>query len=161
MFTKRNAALGFIFVTVLLDMLSFGMVAPLLPKLISDFLNGSTARASEYIGLFTTTWALMQFVFAPVLGMLSDRFGRRPVVLISNFGLALDYAVMALAPTIGWLFLGRVFSGITLRQYSDCDGIYQRRDRARETVEGIRPAGRGIWHGIHSRSGVGRLAWTA
>ena len=111
--SNRRAALGFIFITVLLDMLSFGMVAPLLPKLISDFLKGNTARASEYIGMFTTTWALMQFVFAPVLGLLSDRFGRRPVVLLSNFGLALDYFVMAIAPSIGWLFLGRVLSGIT------------------------------------------------
>jgi MFS transporter, DHA1 family, tetracycline resistance protein len=110
---KRHAALGFIFVTVLLDMLSLGVVVPLLPKLISDFLNGNTARASEYIGLFTTTWALMQFVFAPVLGLLSDRFGRRPVILLSNFGLALDYFVMALAPSISWLFLGRVLSGLT------------------------------------------------
>lgn len=113
MFTKRHAAFGFIFVTVLLDMLSFGVIAPLLPKLISDFLHGNTARASEYIGLFTTTWAFMQFIFAPVLGLLSDRFGRRPVVLLSNFGLALDYFVMALAPTVRWLFLGRVLSGIT------------------------------------------------
>jgi DHA1 family tetracycline resistance protein-like MFS transporter len=113
MFTKRQATFGFIFVTVLLDMVSLGMIVPLLPKLISDFLNGNTARASEYIGLFTTTWALMQFVFAPVLGLLSDRFGRRPVILLSNFGLALDYFVMALAPSLGWLFLGRVFSGLT------------------------------------------------
>ena len=113
MFAKRHAALGFIFVTVLLDMLSFSIIVPLLPTLISGFLNGNTARASVYIGLFTTTWALMQFVFAPVLGMLSDRFGRRPVVLASNFGLALDFFVMALAPSIGWLFLGRVLSGIT------------------------------------------------
>jgi MFS transporter, DHA1 family, tetracycline resistance protein len=113
MFTKRHAALGFIFVTVLLDMLSLGIIVPLLPKLISDFLGGNTARASEYIGLFTTTWAFMQFVFAPVLGLLSDRFGRRPVVLVSNFGLALDYFVMALAPSVRWLFLGRVLSGLT------------------------------------------------
>jgi DHA1 family tetracycline resistance protein-like MFS transporter len=113
MFTKRHAALGFIFVTVLLDMLSFGVVAPLLPKLISDFLQGNTARASEYLGLFATTWAFMQFIFAPVLGLLSDRFGRRPVVLLSNFGLALDYFVMALAPSVRWLFLGRVLSGLT------------------------------------------------
>ena len=113
MFTKRHAALGFIFVTVLLDMLSLGVVVPLLPKLISDFLHGNTARASEYLGLFTTTWAFMQFIFAPVLGLLSDRFGRRPVILLSNFGLALDYFVMALAPSIGWLFLGRVLSGLT------------------------------------------------
>ncbi len=110
---KRHAALGFIFVTVLLDMLSFGVVAPVLPKLISDFLGGNTARASEYLGLFVTTWALMQFFFAPVLGLLSDRFGRRRVILISNFGLALDYLIMALAPNIRWLFLGRVLAGIT------------------------------------------------
>jgi MFS transporter, DHA1 family, tetracycline resistance protein len=113
MFTKRHATLGFIFVTVLLDMLSFGVIAPLLPKLISDFLNGNTARASEYIGMFTTTWAFMQFIFAPVLGLLSDRFGRRPVILLSNFGLALDYFVMALAPSVRWLFLGRILSGLT------------------------------------------------
>ncbi len=113
MFAKRHAALGFIFVTVLLDMLAFGVVAPVLPKLISDFLGGNTARASEYLGLFVTTWALMQFFFAPVLGLLSDRLGRRPVILISNFGLALDYLIMALAPSIRWLFLGRLLSGIT------------------------------------------------
>jgi MFS transporter, DHA1 family, tetracycline resistance protein len=113
MFAKRHAALGFIFVTILLDMLAFGVVAPVMPKLISDFLGGNTARASEYLGLFITTWALMQFFFAPVLGLLSDRFGRRPVILISNFGLSLDYLIMALAPSISWLFLGRLLSGIT------------------------------------------------
>ena len=113
MFGKRHAALGFIFVTVLLDMLSFGVVAPVLPKLISDFVGGKTALASEYLGLFITTWALMQFFFAPVLGLISDRFGRRPVILISNFGLALDYLIMALAPSIRWLFLGRLLAGIT------------------------------------------------
>jgi len=111
--TKRRAALGFIFVTVLLDMLAFGIIAPVMPRLISDFLYGNMARASEYMGLFVTTWALMQFFFSPILGMLSDRYGRRPVVLLSNFGLGLDYVVMALAPTVGWLFLGRVLSGIT------------------------------------------------
>src|SRR3989441_10710296 len=71
------------------------------------------AKASEYMGLFVTTWALMQFFFSPILGMLSDRYGRRPVILLSNFGLGLDYIVMALAPTIGWLFVGRLFSGLT------------------------------------------------
>ncbi len=113
MFTKRHAALGFIFVTVLLDMLAFGIVAPPLPKLIADFVGGNTAKASEYLGLFITTFALMQFFFAPVIGMMSDRFGRRPVILISNFGLALDYMIMALAPSLSWLFLGRVLSGLT------------------------------------------------
>lgn len=110
---KHKAALGFIFVTVLLDMLAFGIIAPILPKLITGFLNSNMALSSEYMGLFVTTWALMQFFFSPILGMLSDRYGRRPVVLLSNFGLGLDYIVMAMAPTIGWLFLGRVLSGIT------------------------------------------------
>jgi len=109
---KRNAALGFVFVTVLLDMLAFGIIVPIQPKLISEFLHGNMALSSEYMGLFVTTWALMQFFFSPILGMLSDRYGRRPVILLSNFGLGLDYVVMALAPTIGWLFLGRILSGI-------------------------------------------------
>ena len=108
-----KAALGFIFVTILLDMLALGVIVPVLPTLVTAFQHGDTARAAETIGLYATVWALMQFVFSPILGLLSDRFGRRPVILLSNAGLALDYVVMALAPTLGWLFLGRVFSGIT------------------------------------------------
>jgi DHA1 family tetracycline resistance protein-like MFS transporter len=113
MTTNRRAALGFVFVTVLLDMLAFGIIAPVMPRLILDFLHGDMARTSEVMGLFVTTWAVMQFFFSPVLGMLSDRFGRRPVILLSNFGLGLDYVVMALAPTLSWLFVGRILSGIT------------------------------------------------
>jgi DHA1 family tetracycline resistance protein-like MFS transporter len=109
---SRQAAFAFIFVTVLLDMLALGMVIPVLPKLIESFVGGDTARASEYVGVFGAVWALMQFVFSPVQGALSDRFGRRPVILISNFGLGLDYVVMALAPNLAWLFAGRVVSGI-------------------------------------------------
>jgi MFS transporter, DHA1 family, tetracycline resistance protein len=109
----RRAALAFIFVTVLLDMLSLGMVLPVLPKLVENFLGGDTARAAAIFGLFGTAWALMQLLFSPVLGALSDSHGRRPVVLISNFGLGLDYVLMALAPNLGWLFVGRVISGIS------------------------------------------------
>jgi DHA1 family tetracycline resistance protein-like MFS transporter len=108
-----KAALGFIFVTILLDMLALGVIVPVLPTLVTAFQHGDTAKAAETIGLYATVWALMQFVFSPVLGLFSDRFGRRPVILLSNLGLALDYVVMALAPTLAWLFLGRVFSGIT------------------------------------------------
>jgi len=111
--TPRRAALVFIFITVLLDILAMGMIIPVLPKIIVDFLDNDTARAAEVFGLFSTIWALMQFVFSPVLGALSDRHGRRPVILLSNFGLGLDYILMALAPTLGWLFVGRVISGIT------------------------------------------------
>jgi len=109
----RRAALNFIFVTVLLDMLALGIVVPVLPRLVVDFLRGDTARAAEVIGLFATVWALMQLLFSPLLGLLSDRFGRRPVILLSNVGLGLDYIVLALAPTIRWLFVGRVLSGVT------------------------------------------------
>jgi MFS transporter, DHA1 family, tetracycline resistance protein len=109
----RPAALIFIFITVLLDMLALGIVVPVLPNLVRTFLEGDTAKAAETIGLFTTAWAVMQFLFSPVMGLLSDRYGRRRVILLSNLGLGLDYVVMALAPTVRWLFVGRVLSGIT------------------------------------------------
>src|SRR6202045_1587418 len=114
----RRAALAFIFITVVLDMLTLGMIVPVLPKLVQDFLHGDTARAAEIFGLFATVWAAMQFLFSPVLGALSDRFGRRPIILLSNFGLGLDYIVMALAPTVWWLFVGRFISGITTASFS-------------------------------------------
>ena len=114
----RRAALAFIFITVVLDMLALGMIVPVLPKLIEDFVHGNAARAAEIYGIFGTVWALMQFVFAPVLGALSDRYGRRPVILLSNLGLGLDYIVMALAPGVGWLLVGRVISGITAASFS-------------------------------------------
>jgi len=113
MTTRHHASLGFIFVSVLLGMVAFGIALPPLPKLISEFVGGDMARASAYVGLFGTTFALMQFFFSPVLGMLSDRYGRRPVVLLSNFGLALDYMILAIAPSVSWLFLGRILSGVS------------------------------------------------
>jgi len=114
----RPAALVFIFITLVLDMLALGMIVPVLPRLVQDFVHGDTARAAYIVGVFGTVWALMQFVFSPVLGALSDHYGRRPVVLLSNFGLGLDYIVMALAPTLWWLFVGRVISGITSASFS-------------------------------------------
>src|SRR5438874_13318567 len=109
----RKAAVIFIFITVTLAMLALGFIAPLLPKLVLNFLGGDAPNAAKMFGTFGTVFALMQFRFSPMLGVLSDRFGRRPVILLSNLGLGLDYIVMALAPTIGWLFVGRVISGIT------------------------------------------------
>jgi MFS transporter, DHA1 family, tetracycline resistance protein len=110
---QRPAAFAFVFVTVMLDMLAIGIIIPVLPKLVVEFSGGDAVEGTRVYGLFGTVWALMQFVFSPVQGALSDRFGRRPVILISNFGLGLDYIVMALAPSLGWLFLGRLISGIT------------------------------------------------
>jgi len=110
---SRRGAASFIFITLLLDMLAIGLIMPILPKLVESFVNNDTANAARIFGLFGTAWALMQFFFSPILGGLSDRFGRRPVVLLSNFGLAADYVLMALAPSLAWLFVGRVISGIT------------------------------------------------
>ncbi len=98
---KRRAALAFIFITLVLDMLALGMIVPVLPKLVEGFVQGDTARAAYIVGVFGTLWALMQLVFSPILGALSDRYGRRPVVLLSNFGLGLDYIVMAIVRVSG------------------------------------------------------------
>lgn len=116
--SPRKAAIGFIFVTALLDVMSLGLVIPVLPNLVKSFVGGDTAEASRWVGLFGTSWALMQLIFSPVLGMVSDRFGRRPVILISVFGLGLDYVLMALAPDLRWLWLGRIISGITAASFS-------------------------------------------
>lgn len=114
----RQAATIFILITIALDMLALGAIIPVLPALVKSFLGGDTATASRVYGLFGTVWALMQFLFMPVLGSLSDRFGRRPIVLLSNLGLGLDYILMALAPSLWLLFVGRVISGITAASFS-------------------------------------------
>lgn len=115
---RRQAAVVFIFITVVIDVLSMGIVIPVLPKLVEQFMGGNTANAAEVLGVFGTAWALMQFIFSPLLGALSDRYGRRAVILISCLGLALDYFLMALAPNLAWLFVGRVISGICAASFS-------------------------------------------
>src|ERR1700730_1602136 len=110
---SRQAAVIFVFITVVLDMLALGLIAPVLPKLVLSFLNNDMKRAADWNGIFLTVFAAMQFFFSPVIGVLSDRIGRRPVLLLSSLGLGLDYIVMAMAPSLYWLFLGRVISGIT------------------------------------------------
>jgi len=113
----RRAALAFIFAIVLLDVIALGIVIPVLPKLVEE-MAGETALGAQIFGLFGTAWALMQFFFSPVLGALSDRHGRRPVLLASMTGHGLDYVLMALAPSLAWLFIGRVISGITAASFS-------------------------------------------
>jgi MFS transporter, DHA1 family, tetracycline resistance protein len=115
---RREAAFAFIFATVLLDMLAVGIIIPVLPKLVFDFLGGDAEETAKILGIFGTAWALMQFFFSPLQGALSDSFGRRLMILLSNFGVGLDYVLMALAPTLGWLFVGRVISGITAASIS-------------------------------------------
>ncbi|MBX3476148.1 MAG: TCR/Tet family MFS transporter [Brevundimonas sp.] len=113
----RRAALAFIFVTAVLDIVAMGIIIPVLPQLIEDFV-GSNAQAGLINGLFVALWAGMQFVASPVIGSLSDKFGRRPVILISCAGLAIDYVLMALAPNLWWLALGRIVAGITSSSFT-------------------------------------------
>jgi len=114
----RNAALAFIFITVLLDILAFGMIIPVLPHLIASFYGGDVSKAAVMHGIFASVFMVMQFVCSPVQGALSDRFGRRPVILLSNLGLGLDFILMAVAQTLPLLFIGRVLSGITSASFS-------------------------------------------
>lgn len=113
----RTAAIAFILVTAILDVMSMGIVIPVLPKLIES-LSGSTSAAALWNGLFVALWAAMQFFCSPVIGSLSDRFGRRPVILISVAGLAIDFVLMALAPNLWWLAAGRILAGITSSSFT-------------------------------------------
>ena len=110
---SNKAAIGFIFVTLLIDVTGFGIIIPVIPQLISEMLHIPVNEASKYGGWLTAAYAIMQFLFAPALGNLSDKYGRRPVLLFSLFGFGVDYLVTALAPSFAWLFVGRVFAGIT------------------------------------------------
>jgi DHA1 family tetracycline resistance protein-like MFS transporter len=114
---RRKAAIAFILITALLDVMSMGIVIPVLPHLI-ERLSGSVALAGLWNGLFVALWAGMQFLCSPVIGSLSDRFGRRPVILISVAGLAADYVLMALAPNLWWLALGRMLAGVTSSSFT-------------------------------------------
>ena len=114
----RRAALAFIFFTVLLDILAFGLIIPVLPHLLKSFVGGDIATATQWHGLFATAFMAMQFFCSPIQGALSDHFGRRPVILLSNLGLGIDFLIMALAGSLPLLFIGRVLSGITSASFS-------------------------------------------
>lgn len=110
---SHRPGVAFIFVTLLLDVLGFGLIIPVAPKLVMSLTGGTEGEAATYVGLLAASYALMQFVCAPILGVLSDRFGRRPVLLVSIFGSGLDYFAMALAPSVAWLFVTRLINGIS------------------------------------------------
>lgn len=114
----RRAGFGFIFALALMNSISFGIMIPILPNLIREMTGGDTAAASEWNVLFASTWGVMQFFCGPLLGMFSDRYGRRPVLLVSLFGLGVDFLFMAFAPTLWWLLLGRVLNGATAASFS-------------------------------------------
>ncbi len=110
---KKQAAIGFIFITMLIDITGWGIIIPVIPKLIQELIHGDLSDAAKYGGWLTFAYAITQFVFAPLVGNLSDQYGRRPIILISLFGFSLDYLLLSFAPTITWLFIGRILAGIT------------------------------------------------
>lgn len=118
MATKRNAAIGFIFITLLIDVIGFGIIIPVMPQLISDLKQVDISTAAKFGSYLTVAYAITQFLFAPVLGSLSDKYGRRPVLLFSLFGFGIDYLFLALAPSYNWLFAGRIIAGITGASFS-------------------------------------------
>src|SRR5215216_758966 len=110
---SKKAAIGFIFLTLLIDVTGLGLIIPVMPKLIESMIHGNVSQASQWGGWLTFAYAIMQFLCAPVMGGLSDKYGRRPVLLFSLLGFGIDYIFLSFAPSIGWLFLGRVIAGIT------------------------------------------------
>lgn len=115
---SRTPAIGFIFFTLFIDILGIGLVIPVLPKLIEQYSGGTTSNAAFYSGILTAVYAAMQFICAPILGSLSDQYGRRPVLLVALFGLGVDYLLLAFAPNLAWLFVGRVIAGATAASIS-------------------------------------------
>jgi len=110
---KKSAAIGFIFITMLIDITGWGIIIPVIPKLIKELIHGDISEAAKIGGWLTFAYAITQFVFAPLVGNLSDKFGRRPIILISLFAFSMDYLLLAFAPTITWIFIGRIIAGIT------------------------------------------------
>ena len=110
---KNQAALGFIFITMLIDVIGWGIIIPVIPGLIEELIQGDISEAAKVGGWITFAYAITQFIFAPLIGNLSDQFGRRPIILISLLGFTLDYILLALAPSITWMFIGRIIAGIT------------------------------------------------
>jgi DHA1 family tetracycline resistance protein-like MFS transporter len=110
---KNQAAIGFIFITMLIDVIGWGIIIPVIPGLIEELIQGDISEAAKVGGWITFAYAITQFIFAPLIGNLSDQYGRRPIILISLLGFTLDYILLALAPSIAWLFIGRIIAGIT------------------------------------------------
>jgi len=132
---RRQAAMVFILITIFIDILGIGIIIPVLPELVKSFVGGSTTLAGRYVGTIAASYALMQFFCAPVLGALSDRFGRRPIILIALFGLSIDYLIQGFAPSITWLFVGRVLAGVAGASFTTANAyiadVSDPEDRAR------------------------------
>ncbi|PHY22139.1 TCR/Tet family MFS transporter [Caulobacter sp. BP25] len=157
---RRQAALGFIFVTAILDVVSLGVMIPVLPNLVKAFGGGDTAAAADWNVLFATTWGVMQFLCSPILGLLSDRFGRRPVILTSIFGLGVDFLFMAFAPSLWWLFVGRIFNGMTAASFSTASAYVADVTTPENRAKGFGLMGAAFGIGFTVGPALGGWLWT-
>lgn len=157
---RRRAALGFIFVTAIMDVLSLGVMIPVLPNLVKSFGGGDTANAADWNVLFATTWGVMQFFCSPILGLMSDRFGRRPVILTSIFGLGIDFLFMAFAPSLWWLFLGRVINGMTAASFSTASAYVADVTTPENRAKGFGLMGAAFGVGFTFGPALGGWLWT-
>jgi DHA1 family tetracycline resistance protein-like MFS transporter len=155
----RQAALGFIFITACLDVLSLGVMIPVLPELMKRFNGGDTASTALWVVLFATTWGVMQFFCSPILGLMSDRWGRRPVILTSIFGLGVDFLFMAFAPTLWWLFVGRVFNGMTAASFSTAGAYVADVTKPEERAKGFGLMGAAFGVGFTFGPALGGWLW--
>ena len=159
MASNRKAAIGFIFITLMIDITGLGLIIPVLPKIIQQLTTGNISDASRIGGWLTFTYAIMQFIFAPVLGGLSDKFGRRPVLLIALFGFAMDYLFLSFAPTIGWLFFGKSGCRCYRCKYNNSYCLYCRYKHPTEQgTEFWNDRGR-FWAGVYHRALLSADYW--
>ncbi len=157
--SRPRAALTFILITLFLDILGIGIIIPVLPELVKEFVGGSTTLAGRYVGVIGATYSLMQFLCAAVMGALSDRFGRRPIILASLFGLGVDFLIQGLAPSVGWLFLGTTAGRHDGRQLHDRERLHRGRIDSGYPSTQLRVGGRDVWAGVHLRTGAREDCW--
>ncbi len=154
----RRAAVAFIFVTCILDTLSFGIALPVLPELIRQIVGGGFSQAAWWFGIYGAVFAAAQFLFSPVQGALSDRFGRRPVILMSNFGMALNYVMLALVSSLWWLPRGARNTGNYRCQPCYCQCLHCRHDSRGKAGRGVQHRWQCFWFGLHLWARAGRLS---
>lgn len=154
---RPKPAVLFIFITLFLDVFGIGVIVPVLPKLVDQMSGGDLAAASHAVGWLGSLYALMQFTFSPVLGALSDRFGRRPVVLVSLFGSGVDYLLMAWAPTLAWLFVGRAIAGLTAANFSAASAYIADVTPAERRAQGFGMIGAAFGLGFIAGPAIGGL----
>jgi DHA1 family tetracycline resistance protein-like MFS transporter len=154
---RQNSALTFIFITMLIDVTSLGIIIPVMPKLIMELSGESLSSAARYGGWMIFSYASMQFIFSPILGGLSDQYGRRPVLLFSLLGFGIDYILLGFAPTLAWLFVGRIIAGITGASFTTAGAYIADVSPPEKRAPKLWFDWCSVWPGLHHGPGAGRF----